>query len=90
MFITIEYLVHLYSTSKILDMDLTLTPHGHKGRILKLLCIGHIWLCITVCSGRVVVTAYDFESGRTGSNTEWGPIYYKASITAQGFKRAMV
>ena len=40
----------------------------------------------TVCSGSVVVTAYDFESGRPGSNPEWGLIYYKykASITAQG------
>ena len=31
-----------------------------------------------------MVTAYDFESGRPGSNLEWGPIFYKASITAQG------
>ena len=36
-----------------------------------------------VCSGSVVVTSYDFESGRPGSNPEWGPIYYKALITAQ-------
>ena len=36
-----------------------------------------------MCSGSVVVTAY-FESGRPGSNPEWGPINYKASITAQG------
>ena len=27
-------------------------------------------------SGSVVVTAYDFESGRPGSNPEWGLIYY--------------
>ena len=39
---------------------------------------------VCVCSGSVVVTAYDFESGRPGSNPEWGLIYYKASITAQG------
>ena len=32
----------------------------------------------------VVVTAYDFESASPGSNPEWRPIYYKASITAQG------
>ena len=38
-----------------------------------------------VCSGSVVFTDYDFESGRSGSNHEWGPIYYKASIFAQGF-----
>ena len=31
-----------------------------------------------MCSGSVVVTAYDFESGRPGSNPEWGLIYYKA------------
>ena len=37
-----------------------------------------------MCSGSVVVTAKDFESGRPGSNPEWGPIYYKALITAQG------
>ena len=37
-----------------------------------------------VCSGSVVVTAYDFESGRPGSNPKWGLIYYKASITAKG------
>ena len=35
----------------------------------------------TLCA---VVTAYDFESGCAGSNLEWGLIYYKASITAQG------
>ena len=37
-----------------------------------------------VCSGSVVVTAFDSESGRPGSNPEWGLIYYEASITAQG------
>ena len=37
-----------------------------------------------MCSGSVVVTAYDFESDRPGSNPEWGLIYYKASITAKG------
>ena len=37
-----------------------------------------------VCSGSVDVTAYDFESGRPGSNPEWRLIYYKALITAQG------
>ena len=36
------------------------------------------------CNGSVVVTNHDFESGRTGSNPEWTPIYYKASINAQG------
>ena len=42
------------------------------------------WQRLIVCSGSVVVTAYDFESGRPGSNPDWGPIYSKASITAQG------
>ena len=37
-----------------------------------------------MCSGSVVVTAYDSESGRPGSNPEWGLIYSEASITAQG------
>ena len=40
-----------------------------------------------MCSGSVVITAYDFESGRPGSNPECqcvGLIYFKASITAQG------
>ena len=31
-----------------------------------------------------MVTAYDSESGRPGSNPKWGLICYKASITAQG------
>ena len=41
-----------------------------------------LW-CV-VCSGTVVVTAYDFESGRPGFNPQWRPICYKASINAQG------
>ena len=39
---------------------------------------------VSVCSGSVVVTAYDSESDRPGSNPEWGLIYYEAPITAQG------
>ena len=39
---------------------------------------------VCMCSGSVVVTAYDSESGHPGSNPEWGLIYYEASITAQG------
>ena len=35
-----------------------------------------------MCSGSVVVTAYDSESGHPGSTPEWGLIYYEASITA--------
>ena len=27
---------------------------------------------VYVCSGSIVVTAYDFESGHPGSNPEWG------------------
>ena len=41
-------------------------------------------ICLYLCSGSVVVTAYDSESGRPGSNPTWGLIYYEASITAQG------
>ena len=43
-----------------------------------------VWTNEIVCSGSVGVTAYDFESGRPGSNPEWGQICYKAPITAQG------
>ena len=39
---------------------------------------------VVMCSGSVVVTAYDSESGRPGSNPEWGLIYYEVPITAQG------
>ena len=38
-----------------------------------------------MCSGSVVVTAYDSESDRPGSNPEWGLIYYEDPITVQGF-----
>ena len=46
----------------------------------------YVWTvtCMDVCSGSVVVTAYDFESGCPGLNPEWETIYYKASIAAQG------
>ena len=43
-----------------------------------------VWIHYHVCSGSVVATAYDSESGRPGSSPEWGLIYYEASITAQG------
>ena len=48
--------------------------------------IGSSYVCSgsVVCSGSAVVTAYDSESGRPGSNPEWGIIYHEASITAQG------
>ena len=42
------------------------------------------------CSGSVEVTAYDSESGRPGSNPEWGLIYYEALITAQGLPDSFV
>ena len=42
---------------------------------------------LIVCSGSVVITAYDSESDRSGSNPEWGLIYYEASITAQGLPK---
>ena len=50
-------------------------PTEHSGIILR-------WGFVS--RGSVVVIAYDFESARPGSNPEWGPIYYEASITAQG------
>ena len=37
-----------------------------------------------LCSGSAVVSAYDSETGRPGSNPEWGLIYYEAPINAQG------
>ena len=46
-----------------------------------------LWF-VSVCSGSVVVTAYDSESGRPGSNPEWGLIYYKASIYVTGLRGA--
>ena len=35
--------------------------------------VSHPQQC-ALCSGSVVVTAYDFESGRPGSNLEWGQL----------------
>ena len=57
----------------------------HGSNLLTLTILFHLWhlmviqyyiLLISLCSGSVVVTAYDFESGRPGSNPEWGLIYY--------------
>ena len=48
------------------------------------MCYNYYSIGPDICIGSVVVTAYDSESGRPGSNPEWGLIYYKASITAQG------
>ena len=45
---------------------------------------------LLLCSGSVVVTTYDSESDRPGSNPEWGAIYYEASIIAQGLHRAFI
>ena len=47
-------------------------------------CARRSIMMIMVCSGSVVVTTHDSESGCLGSNPEWGLIYYEASITAQG------
>ena len=46
-------------------------------------------MTICQCSGSVVVTAHDYESGHPGSNPEWGPIYYEASITALGLSEPL-
>ena len=43
-----------------------------------------LYVHVYMCSGSLVVTAYDSESGHPGSNPELGLIYYKASIIAQG------
>ena len=43
-----------------------------------------------VCSGSVVVTADDFESGRPSSNPEWGLIYYYGSDHYAGLTRAFI
>ena len=37
-----------------------------------------------MCSGSVVVTAYNFESGRLDSYPEWGAAQYEASNNAPG------
>ena len=58
---------------------------GWTGMVRELMDKVREYGCVVfACSGSVVVTAYDFESGRPSSNPEWGLIYYKASITAQG------
>ena len=76
---------HLLSTSSDIFYDPNCYKyHDHvnvkRGRVYKLATTA-IW---RMCIGSAVVTAYDFESGRPGSNPEWEPIYYKALITAQG------
>ena len=55
------------------------SQHAVHNSVLYLPCCStmHVY-------GSVVVTAYDFESGRPGANPEWGLICYKASINAQG------
>ena len=55
---------------------------GYEGHGLSLALKGPD--IFSVCSGCVVVSAYDFESGRPGSNPEWELIYFEASITVQG------
>ena len=57
---------------------------NHQSTCMPQFSVQLLWYRCTVCRGSVVVTAHDFESGRPGSNPEWGPIYYKPSITAQG------
>ena len=48
-----------------------------------MLYLGYMYTVVQ-CSGGVVVSAYDFESGLPGSKPDWGPTLYKTSITAQG------
>ena len=58
--------------------------YEHFHYIINFIITVHRRQQLSMCSGSVVVTAYDFESAFPGSNPEWGPIYYKASITTQG------
>ena len=69
-------LLHTYSTSA--------TRWSPQLLLLSTFFIINFCSPCMVCSVSVVVTAYDFEFGLPGSNPEWGPIYYEASITAQG------
>ena len=51
----------------------------HKENDVKLIwssIILHIHYKLMCAVVVVVITAYDFESGRPGSNPEWGLIYY--------------
>ena len=43
-----------------------------------------------VCSGSVVVTAYDPESGTRVQILEWGLIYYKTLNNCTGLTRALI
>ena len=52
--------------------NLIISLHQIFKIVSSMLTIDYVY----VCSGSVVVTAYDFESGRPGSNPEWGLIYY--------------
>ena len=65
------------------DNSLSIHTYIHFALYIYALSIIHN-LCI-MCSGSVVVTAHDSESGRPGSDPEWGLIYYEASITAQSY-----
>ena len=62
----------------------TVNAYGFDGLMTELSILFIDSTDHTMCSGSVVVTAYDSESGRPGSNPEWGLLYYTASITAQG------
>ena len=56
--------------------------YSYEGNIVRLDSVLYKLYRHHVCSGSVMVTDYDFESGRPGSNPEWGSIYYTASINA--------
>ena len=58
--------------------DATESVAEHSSRLQPSINLHAPYHCIPL----LMVTAYDFESGRLGLNPEWGPIYYKASITA--------
>ena len=52
-----------HSASSFVKVRQSHRRHPHHGGML---------IYLSVCSGSVVVTAYDFESGGPGSSPEWG------------------
>ena len=57
---------------------------------IQIIVIVHITTTTQVCSGSVVVTAFDFDSGCPGSNPECGLIYYKAPDHCTGLIQAFI
>ena len=83
-----RHLTYFYEASPTYPRTLPIQGANQAHQLIKLDKYAMFSFAMTwrldVCSGSVVVTAYDSESGRMGSNPEWGLIYYEAPITAQG------